>query len=70
MSVRVLCEVSLPQWVREVLNFGPKHPVKDKCNEILFLADFDKLLSELKFNRIDGEKPTKNQQLQRDKLHL
>ena len=26
-SVRILDEVILPHWVREVLSFGPKHPV-------------------------------------------
>ena len=45
-----------PQWVREVLSFGPLHPVRDKFNEIFFLADIDSFLSELKINRIPGEK--------------
>ena len=43
-------------WVREVLSFGPKHPVRDKFNEIHFLADIDSFLPELKLNRIPGEK--------------
>ena len=55
-AVRVLDEVILPLWVWEVLRFGPKHPVRDKFNEIHFLADIDSLLSELKLNRIPGEK--------------
>ena len=55
-SVRVLDEVVLPIWVREVLSFGPKHPVRDKFNEIHFLVDIDSFLSELKLNRIPGEK--------------
>ena len=46
----------LPLRVREVLSFGPKHPVRDKFNEIQFLADFDKFLSELKLNRLPGGK--------------
>ena len=54
--VRNLDEVILPLRVREVLSFGPKHPVRDKFNEIHFLADFDKFLSELKLNRIPGGK--------------
>ena len=41
-SVRILDEVFLPQWVREILTFGPKHPVRDKFNEINFLADIDR----------------------------
>ena len=40
-SVRILDEIIFPQWVREVLNFGPKHLVRDKINEISFLADID-----------------------------
>ena len=53
----------LPQWVREVLNFGPKHPVRDKFNENHFrkeenhfLADLVFFLSELKLHKIPGEK--------------
>ena len=55
-SVRILDELSLLLWVREVLSFGPKHPVRDKFNEIHFLAITDSFLSELKLNRIPGEK--------------
>ena len=29
-SVRILDEVILPLWVREVLSFQPKHPIRDK----------------------------------------
>ena len=50
-SVRILDEVILLLWVREVLSFGPKHPVRGKFNEIHFLADIDSFLSELKLNR-------------------
>ena len=46
----------LPLWVREVLGFGTKHPVRDKFNEIYFLADINSLLSELKLNRLPKEK--------------
>ena len=46
----------LPLWVWEVLSFGPKHPERDKFNEIHFLADIDSFLSELKWNRIPEEK--------------
>ena len=55
-AVRILDEVVLPLWVREFLSFGPKHPVRDKFNEIHFLADIDSFLSELKLNRIPREK--------------
>ena len=55
-SVRILDELILPLWVREVLSFGPKHPVREKFNEINFLANIDSFLSELNLNRIPGEK--------------
>ena len=41
--------------MQEVLFFGPKYPVRDKFNEIHFLADIDSFLSELNLNRIPGE---------------
>ena len=55
-AVSILDAVILPLWVREVLSFGPKHPVRDKFYEINFLADIDSFLSELKLNRKPGEK--------------
>ena len=55
-SVRILDELILPLWVGEVLSFGPKHPVRDKFNEINFLANIDSFSSELNLNRIPGEK--------------
>ena len=55
-AVKILDGVILPLWVREVLSFGPKHAVRDKLNEIYFVADIDSFLSELKLNRIPGEK--------------
>ena len=55
-SVRILDEVILPLWEREVLSFGPKISGRDKFNEIHFLADIDSFLSELKLNTIPGEK--------------
>ena len=41
--------------MQEVLSFGLKHPIRDKINEIHFLADIDSFLSKLKLNRIPGE---------------
>ena len=55
-SVRILDEVILPLWLREVLSFGPKHPLPEKFKEVHFLADIDIFLSELKSNRLPGEK--------------
>ena len=51
-SVRILDEVILPQWVRKILSFEPKHPVRDKINKIHFLADLVSFLSELKLYKI------------------
>ena len=34
----------------------PKHPLREKFNEIHFFANIDSFLSELKLNRIRGEK--------------
>ena len=55
-AVRILDEVILPLWVRKVLSFGTKQPVRDKFNEIHFLADMSSFLSELKLNGIPGER--------------
>ena len=55
-SVRILDEVIWPLWLREVLSFGPKHPVPEKFNENHFLADIDSFLSERKSNILPGEK--------------
>ena len=57
-SVRILDEVVLPLWVREVLSFGPKHPVRDKIYDIHFFADLDSFVSELNLNRLPEEKKT------------
>ena len=55
-SDRILDEVVLPLWLREVLSFGPKNPVRNKFIEVSFLADIDCFLSELKLNRLPGKK--------------
>ena len=46
----------LPKFVLDILSLGPKHPVRDKFNEVNFLADVDKLLRELRENNTEGEK--------------
>ena len=48
--------MSLPQSVHEVLGFGTKHPIRDNVNEIQFLVENDRELSELKLNQKVGEK--------------
>ena len=46
----------LPKFVLDVLSLDPKHPVRDKLNEVHLLADIDGLVRELKENNTDGEK--------------
>ena len=46
----------LPKIVLDILSLGPKHPVRDKFNEVYFLADVDKLVLELRENSTEGEK--------------
>ena len=54
-SLRALDDVELPNWVQQVLALGPKDPVRDKFNEIHFLADIDIFLSDLKNRKVPGE---------------
>ena len=54
-SVKVLDDIELPEWVYEVLSIGPKHPIREKLNEIHFLADIDIFLSQLKNQKTSGE---------------
>ena len=53
--VKVMCDIKPPQYVLDLLSFGPKHPVKDKFNEIGFLADMDMLISEVKDPEVCNE---------------
>ena len=46
----------LQKFLLDILSLGPKHPVKDKFNEVHFLADVDKLVRELRENNTEGEK--------------
>ena len=43
-TVVVIGDLETPQYVLDVLSMGPKHTVLDKFNELLFLAEIDKLL--------------------------
>ena len=55
-NVVTLDGVELPKFNLDVLSLGPKHPVRDKFNEVSFLADVDRLVHELWENNTDGEK--------------
>ena len=48
--------VELPKFFLDVLSLCPKHPVRDKFNEVHFLADVDRLVRELRENNTDSEK--------------
>ena len=39
-----------PEFVPDILSMGPKNPVRDKFNEVHFLAEVDKLVRELREN--------------------
>ena len=54
-NVVTLDGVELPKFVLDVFSLGPKHPVRDKFNEVHFLADVDRLVRELRENNTDGE---------------
>ena len=55
-NVVTLDGVELPKFVLDFLSLGPKHPVRDKFNELHFLGDVDRLVRELRENNTDGEK--------------
>ena len=55
-NVITLAGVELPKFVLDVLSLGPKHPVRDKFNEVHFLADVNRLDRELRENITHGEK--------------
>ena len=50
-NVVTLDGVELPKFVLDVLSLGPKHPVRDKFNEVYFLAVVDRLVRELRENK-------------------
>ena len=48
--------VKLPKFVLDVPPLWPKHPVRDKINEVHFLADIDKPVRGLRGNKTEIEK--------------
>ena len=55
-SIRTLDNTSLPTFVIDLLCYGPTHQIRDKFNEVHFLADIDKLVRTLRESGADGEK--------------
>ena len=47
--------VELSKFVPDSLSLGPKHSVRDKFNELHFLADVQRLVREIRENNTDGE---------------
>ena len=47
--------VELPKFFLDTLSLGPERPVREKFDEVHFLADVDKLVRELRENRLEGE---------------
>ena len=52
----VLDNIILPGFVKDLLAFGPKHPIRDKFKELHFLADIDSLKWTLRENNVQGKK--------------
>ena len=47
-TVLVVVDFAPPQYFTDLLSLGPKHPIRDRFNEMHFLADVDRSLSLLK----------------------
>ena len=60
-TVVILDNIILPGFVRDLLAFGPKHPIRDKFKELLFWADIDSLIRNLRENNVPGEKLFENE---------
>ena len=56
-TVAVLDNIILPGFVRDLLAFGPKHPIRDKFRELQFLLDIDSFIRNLREIYVQGEKP-------------
>ena len=52
----VIVAAELPKSVVEVLSLGPKHTLRDKINEVHFLAEVNNLVFELFENNKVGDK--------------
>ena len=52
----ILDNKNLPGFDRDLLSFGPKHPMRNKFKELHFLADIDILIKILRENNVPAEK--------------
>ena len=55
-TVVVLDNTILPGFVKDLLAFEPKHPIRDKFKELHFLADIDSVIMNLRENNIPSKK--------------
>ena len=55
-NVVIMDGLELQKFVLDIISLGPKHPVRDNFNEVHFLADVDKLVRELRQNKIEDQK--------------
>ena len=56
IAIRMLDCIELPVFLKKMLSYGPRHPVKDKLNEIHFLVDVDRLVQSVRKKGTSGEK--------------
>ena len=59
IAIRMLDCIELPVFVKEMLSYGPRHPVKDKFNEIHFLVDNKLYIIIMDNNRLFQSVPKK-----------
>ena len=45
-TVRIMCDINLLQYASDLLSFGPKHPIRDKFDDMNSPADMDLLQSQ------------------------
>ena len=69
-STRRLDRIALPHIVEDLLFYGPKHPIRDKFNEVNFLAVIDKLICTLGENATDLRNCLKLKALQNGTLKM
>ena len=55
-TVAVLDNIILSGFAKDLLVFGPKHPIRDKFEELHFLAAIDSLIRNVRENNVPGEK--------------
>ena len=60
-SIRILDNISLPTFVRDLHSYGPKYPIRDNFNEEHFFADIEKLIRTLRESGSEGKKLCENE---------